>query len=121
MSYKVGIQLSYDFYSQTIPIKINESKDEEGGSYLCKYLRYTPNKKNKMFTLKSSAYSAKITVLPCRENKYKMFVLDSEEYEGILQKSDGEENRLDLGVYLRVFFANLVEHEVADYDHIWLP
>lgn len=76
MAYNAGIHLSYDFYSQTIPITIHENKEEDGDEYLCKYLRYTPNKKNKMFTLKSSAYSSKITVLPCKENKYKIFVLD---------------------------------------------
>jgi hypothetical protein len=30
MSYNVNIQLSYDFYSQTIPIRINETQDEDG-------------------------------------------------------------------------------------------
>lgn len=36
--------------------------------------------------------------------------MDSEEYEGILQKSASDEDRLDLGVYLRVFFANVSDH-----------
>lgn len=61
-----------------------------------------------MFILKSSAYSTKITVLPCKDNKYKIFILDSEEYEGILDKAVDDDDRLDLGVYLRVFFANVV-------------
>jgi len=61
-----------------------------------------------MFTLKSSAYSTKITVLPCKDNKYKIFILDSEEYEGILDRAVDDDDRLDLGVYLRVFFANVI-------------
>jgi hypothetical protein len=74
-----------------------------------------------MFRLKSSAYSSHITVLPCRDSKYKVFVMDSEEYEGILGRAVDEEDRIDVGVYLRVFFANVVEHELAPYEHVWLP
>lgn len=47
--------------------------------------------------------------------------MDSEEYEGILGRAVDEEDRIDVGVYLRVFFANVVEHELAPYEHVWLP
>lgn len=59
----------------------------EADEFMSKYVRFTPNKKNKSFVLKSSAYSSRITVLPCKNNiKYKIFVLDSEEYDGLRQK-----------------------------------
>lgn len=47
---------------------------------MCKYLRYTPNKKDKMFILKSSVYSTTVTVLPCKNNKSKIFIFDPSEY-----------------------------------------
>lgn len=71
--------------------------------------------------MKSNAYSTNATVFPCKNNKYKIFVMDPDEYEGILSKSASDDERLDLGVYIRVFFANITEHEVADYDQIWFP
>jgi hypothetical protein len=43
---------------------------------MCRYLRYVPNKKNKMFLLTSKAYSTQVTVLPCKNNKYKIFIMD---------------------------------------------
>ena len=57
---------------------------------MAKYFRYTPNKKNKSFVLKSSAYSTRMNVLGCKSSKYKIFVMDSEEYDGLRKKSPSE-------------------------------
>ena len=62
-------------------------------------------------------------MLPCKSAKYKVFVLDSEEYDGLRKNSienEGEE-KIDLGIYLRVFFANVDSHEKLPYESIWLP
>ena len=74
-TFKQNIQISYDFYTAITKIEIDED------DFNCKYLRYTPNKKNKMFTIHSSAYSSNVHILPTKHNKYKIFVLDSEEYD----------------------------------------
>lgn len=75
-----------------------------------------------MITLKSSAYSTTVTVLPCRDYKSKIIVLDCEEYEGLLKQQEMEgKDRMEIGVYLRVLLANVAEHEVAPYDHVWMP
>lgn len=66
-------------------------------------MRYTPNKKNKMFTINSSAYSAHVHILPTKHNKYKIFVLDSEEYDQL-------KDPIPLDIYLRVLFANVESH-----------
>ena len=61
-------------------------------------------------------------MLPCKSTKYKIFVLDSEEYDGLRKESiEGGEEKIDLGIYLRVFFANVESHEKLAYGSIWLP
>lgn len=74
-----------------------------------------------MYILNSTAYSSKITVFPCKENKYKIFILDSHEFEDLLKNSEKNSDRIEIGVYLKVFFANIADHQVADYDYVWIP
>ena len=93
-NFEQSIPLSYEFYNAITKISIDET------DYECKYLRYVPNKKNKMFTIKSSVYSSKVHILPTKHNKYKIFVLDSEEYDNL-------KDPIPLDIYLRLLFANV--------------
>ena len=71
-NYKQSIALSFNFLTAITSITLEEYK------YECKYLRYVPNQKNKMFTVRSSAFNSYFHILPTKNNKYKILILDSE-------------------------------------------
>lgn len=108
LSYSQSISLPYDFYTSIAKIRIDED------DYECKYIRYLLNKKNKMFTIHSSVYSAHMHILPTKNNKYKIFVLDSEQYDNL-------KNPIPLDIYIRVLIANVDKHNIAEYESVWIP
>lgn len=71
-----------------------------------------------MFTLKSKVSSNYITVLPCKDIRYKIFVIDSQDYDAIVREK-GENT--DLGAYVKVLFGNVEEHHVSGAESIWIP
>jgi hypothetical protein len=93
----------------------------EDDEYQADYLRFVPLKtsKKKTYIIKSKLYSSSITVMPCKNNRYKLFVLSSEEYDNI--KKRGDEGEINLDIYIKLFFGNLSVHEIAEPEAIWLP
>ena len=48
--------------------------------------------------------------------KYKLFILDSEEYDGMNKK-----NPIPLDIYLKLYFANVESYKISEWKHIWIP
>lgn len=76
---RLDLELNYALTTQRL--KFMYEDDEYWGDYL----RFVPVKtsKKKTYTIKSKLYSSSITVMPCRNSRYKIFVLSSEEYDNI--------------------------------------
>lgn len=71
-----------------------------------------------MFTLKSKVSSNYITVLPCKDVRYKIFIIDSQDYDAIVREKG---DNTDLGAYVKVLFGNLEEHHASAAESIWIP
>ena len=104
-AYSTSLSLCYPFTCQNI---LNESQNVSS-----KYLRFKVAKKYKMYTLKSSLSTREVHVLPCVDHRYKIFILDSQEF-------DQMENA-DLGAYAKLIFANVNHHGVSTFESVWLP
>jgi hypothetical protein len=77
------------------------------------FLRYACTKASKVINLKSSLYSSVITVIPCKPSNYKLLVTTALEF-------DAQPN-VSLDLYLKLFLANLSQHNLNTDDHIWIP
>lgn len=57
-----------------------------------------------------------MNLLPTENSKYKMFVMNAQEYIDMKEHS-----KLDLFMYIRLFLKNLRSHTTAAWKYVWLP
>lgn len=98
VSLALGLQLAFTFMSASIQFQ-NQRKEQ----YKAEYLRFQPTKNSKVFKLKCSLYSSVLTVVPCKNSSYKLFLVDSLEFDEL-------KGKIPLDIYIKLFLNNIVSH-----------
>lgn len=106
-----GFNLPFNFQTTSLPV---ETKGEEIRQI--SYFRLSPLPPYKLHIIKSSLYNGEMNLLPTQNSKYKMFVMNAQEYMDMKENS-----KLDLFLYIRLFLKNVRNHTTAAWKYVWLP